>query len=171
MIIRKYRENIRSIIKVFCRRIPVRRPHISNGTAENISLLPGPADIIRTKVGYAYLTITTEEYTDLGNPHIGDKTNTSFSSQINVCPQSTGKRYVHRLCRPVDTGKDGYEDVRSGNKGMERHFKDYKPDHSPKKAEPLPGKLLKHTEKTCKSTYVWLPIEWDGRKAGDPMER
>ena len=49
-------------------------------------------------------------------------------------------------------------------KGMEKHFKDYKPDYSPRKAEPLPGKLLKHTEKTCKSTYVWLPIEWEGEK-------
>ena len=48
--------------------------------------------------------------------------------------------------------------------GMEKHFKDYMPDTSPKEALPLPGKELKHPEKTCKSTYVWLPIEWQGEK-------
>ena len=48
--------------------------------------------------------------------------------------------------------------------GMEKHFKDYKPDTSPREAAPLPGKLLKHSENTSKSTYVWLPIEWEGEK-------
>ena len=48
--------------------------------------------------------------------------------------------------------------------GMKRHFKDYKPDHEPKKAAPLPGKEQKHGENTGKSTYVWLPIEWEGEK-------
>ena len=48
--------------------------------------------------------------------------------------------------------------------GTARHFKDYKPDTAPKKAEPLPGKLLNHTENTSISRYVWLPIEWEGDK-------
>ena len=48
--------------------------------------------------------------------------------------------------------------------GMKKHFKDYKPDYEPKKAGPLPGKEQRHMENTSKSTYVWLPIEWEGEK-------
>ena len=48
--------------------------------------------------------------------------------------------------------------------GMERHFKDYRPDTSPREAAPLPGVLQKHSENTWKSRYVWLPIEWEGEK-------
>ena len=48
--------------------------------------------------------------------------------------------------------------------GTARHFKDYKPDTTPKKEEPLPGKELIHTENTSISRYVWLPIEWERDK-------
>ena len=48
--------------------------------------------------------------------------------------------------------------------GMERHFKDYKPDTSPRKAAPLPGTEQRHKENTSISRYVWLPIEWQGDK-------
>ena len=48
--------------------------------------------------------------------------------------------------------------------GMKRHFKDYKPDTSPKEPAPLPGVLQKHSENTYLSRYVWLPIEWEGEK-------
>lgn len=54
------------------------------------------------------------------------------------------------------------------NKGMERHFRNYKPDTAPKKAVPLPGVLQRHGENTSISRYVWLPIEWEGSK---PMIR
>ena len=48
--------------------------------------------------------------------------------------------------------------------GTARHFKDYKPDLSPRKAEPLPEKEMPHTENTSISRYVWLPMEWDRDK-------
>ena len=41
---------------------------------------------------------------------------------------------------------------------------DYTPDTTPKKAVPLPGAEQKHGENTCRSRYVWLPIEWKGDK-------
>lgn len=118
------------------------------------------------------------EYKDLGNPHIGDATNTSFSSQITCVLKIPGER----LAAVKRSGAEQQEDLyiacadrwMPGKmamkmsaqviKGMERHFADYKPDYSPRKAEPLPGKLLKHSENTSKSTYVWLPIEWEGEK-------
>ena len=48
--------------------------------------------------------------------------------------------------------------------GMERHFKDYKPDTGPKEINSVPGELQKHNENTFRSRYVWLPIEWEGDK-------
>ena len=48
--------------------------------------------------------------------------------------------------------------------GMERHFKDYKPDTEPKEITSVPGKLQKHKENTSRSRYVWLPIDWEGDK-------
>ena len=48
--------------------------------------------------------------------------------------------------------------------GMERHFKDYEPDRSPKEAVPLPGVEQKNVENTCRSRYVWLSLEWEGEK-------
>ena len=48
--------------------------------------------------------------------------------------------------------------------GMERHFKDYQPDESPKEAAPLPGVEQRHKENTSISRYVWLPVEWKGDK-------
>lgn len=41
-------------------------------------------------------------------------------------------------------------------------FKDYKPDLSPRKPQPLSGKLNTHNENTFEARYVWLPIEWEG---------
>ncbi|MBD5495382.1 MAG: hypothetical protein HDR12_13695 [Lachnospiraceae bacterium] len=104
------------------------------------------------------------EYKDLGNPHIGDDSNTSFSSQI-TCVLKVPEKELYIAC--ADRWMPGKMAVKMSAQvivGMEKHFKDYMPDTSPKEALPLPGKELKHPEKTCKSTYVWLPIEWQGEK-------
>lgn len=104
------------------------------------------------------------EYKDLGNSHIGDETNTFFSSQITCVLKVPGKDLYIACADRWMPGKMAMKMSAQVIRGMEKHFKDYKADYSPKKAQPLPGKLLKHTEKTCKSTYVWLPVEWEGDK-------
>ena len=104
------------------------------------------------------------EYRDLGNPHIGDKSDTSFSSQITSVIKLPGTEkyiacadrwmpqwYVKRMAKQIVSG-------------MERHFKDYKPDTSPKEIRELPGELITHKENTYKSRYVFLPVEWEGEK-------
>ena len=48
--------------------------------------------------------------------------------------------------------------------GMEKHFNGYVPDKEPKEIISVPGQLQTHNENTCKSRFVWLPIEWDGDK-------
>ncbi len=104
------------------------------------------------------------EYKSLGNPHVGDRSETSFSSQITSVIRLPGSDsyiacadrwmpqwYIKPLARTIVSG-------------MERHFKDYVPDTGPREITSVPGQLLKHGENTCLSRYVWLPIEWEGDK-------
>lgn len=104
------------------------------------------------------------EYLDLGNPCIGDKTATTFNSQITSVLKIPGTE-LYIACADR-WNPQFWVPVMSKQiiKGMKRHFKDYKPDISPKKAQPLPGTLQKHAENTSISRYVWLPIQWDGEK-------
>ena len=104
------------------------------------------------------------EYKSLGDPHVGDKSGTSFSSQITCVLKLPGtEKYIALADRwmPQWYVKPMAKQILSG---MERHFKDYKPDTSPKEITAVPGVLRKHSENTRKSRYVWLPVEWDGEK-------
>ena len=104
------------------------------------------------------------EYADLGDPCIGDKSATTFSSQITCVIQLPGTdQYIACADRwmPQWYVKPMAKRIISG---MERHFRDYKPDVSPKAAAPLPGAEIKHGEITSISRYVWLPIAWQGDK-------
>ncbi|MBD5101454.1 MAG: family 43 glycosylhydrolase [Subdoligranulum sp.] len=104
------------------------------------------------------------DYTDLGDPCIGDKSNTTFSGQITSVIQVPGtEQYIACADRwmPQWYVKPMAKQILSG---MRRHFKDYTPDTSPKKAAPLTGKEQKHGENTSISRYVWLPIKWQGEK-------
>ena len=104
------------------------------------------------------------KYADLGDPCIGDKTHTTFNSQITCVLRLPGtdqyiacadrwkpQSWVPRMSRQILSG-------------MERHFADYVPDESVKEAAPLPGALQKQTENTSIARYVWLPIQWMGEK-------
>ena len=104
------------------------------------------------------------EYTDLGDPCIGDKSDTTFNSQITCVLKVPGtEQYIAMADRwnPQWWVKLMAKQIISG---MERHFKDYQPDESPKDVHPLPGVEQKHGENTAISRYVWLPIEWEGDK-------
>lgn len=104
------------------------------------------------------------EYTDLGDPHIGDDTHTSFNSQITCVLKIPNKDlYIACADRWLPGKKSAWMAARV-IKGMQRAFKDYVPDRSPKEAAPLSGKKVVHMENTRKATYVWLPIEWEGEK-------
>ena len=104
------------------------------------------------------------EYRDLGDPCIGDRTNTTFNSQITCVLQIPGTdRYIamaDRWCPQWWVPKLSKQIIA----GMERHFKGYEPDRSPKAAAPLPGKEQTNPWNTKISRYVWLPIEWQGEK-------
>ena len=104
------------------------------------------------------------EYKSLGDPHIGDKSDTSFSSQITSVLHIPGTdRYIACADRwmPQWYVKPMAKAIQNG---MRAHFKDYTPDTEPKHITSVPGKLQKHGENTYKSRYVWLPIEWEDEK-------
>lgn len=103
-------------------------------------------------------------YTDLGDPCIGDKSNTTFNSQITCVLKVPGtEQYIACADRwnPQWWVKPMARQVLSG---MKRHFRDYQPDPSPRTANPLPGMEVRHKENTSISRYVWLPVEWEGEK-------
>ena len=77
-----------------------------------------------------------------------------------------------RLAFPVDVCQDVFEHAITAGLEMQvgrvlrvpQRLKAYKPDTSPKEITSVPGTLQKHSENTCLSCYVWLPIEWEGEK-------
>lgn len=104
------------------------------------------------------------EYKDLGDPCVGDKTDTTFNSQITCVLQVPGRKLCIAMADRWMPG--GMIPKMSGMiiRGMEKHFRDYVPDRSPKEAQPLPEQESTHGENTYKSTYVWLPVLWrDGK--------
>lgn len=104
------------------------------------------------------------EYIDLGNPHIGDVSNTSFSSQITSVLKIPGKELYIACADRWKPEREAMEQSSQVIEGMKRYFADYTPDESPKEALPLPGKESEQMEDTSVSRYVWLPIEWEGEK-------
>lgn len=104
------------------------------------------------------------EYRDLGDPCIGDKTNTTFNSQITCVLRILG---TDKLIACADRWMPQWWVPKMAKQilaGMERHFKDYVPERSALEVKPLPGVEQKHNENTWKADYVWLPIEWEGEK-------
>lgn len=103
-------------------------------------------------------------YRSLGDPCEGDHSGTTFCAQITCVVRIPGTgqyiamadRWMPQWWVPLMA-----KQVQSG---MERHFRNYIPDDSPKENTPLPETLQRHRENTCRSRYVWLPLEWKGEK-------
>ena len=104
------------------------------------------------------------KYKSLGDPCIGDKSDTTFSSQITSVINIPG---TDKWIACADRWKpQWYIKLLSKQiiSGMERHFKNYIPDTSEKEITAVSGALAKHNDDTHLSTYVWLPIEWKNDK-------
>ena len=103
------------------------------------------------------------EYRDLGDPCIGDPTNTTFNSQITSVLRLPGTdRYIACADRWMPNPLVPKMSKRIVRK-FEKMFQDYVPDRTPK-TDGVSGKLQRHMENTKHSRYVWLPIEWQGEK-------
>lgn len=156
----EYTEHFKGMLPPYTREAPTyfkrngKRYLFTSGTS---MYFPNPSSV-------ACFTDFHGDYTDLGNPHVGDKSNTSFHSQITCVLKVPGKDLYIAM---ADRWKPGIIDWHMSPvaiKGVQLFFKDYVPDETPKEAEPVSGKLGKHSENTSKARYVWLPIEWEGDK-------
>ena len=110
------------------------------------------------------------EYTDLGDPCIGDTDGTSFYGQFTCIMRIHGiDQYIAMADRwkPTERQKKfGIKYLKLVEKAMSggKHADITTPDYSPRPAGKLSGKPIIHTENTSIARYVWLPIEWDGEK-------
>lgn len=108
------------------------------------------------------------EYTDLGDPCIGDRDGTSFYGQFTCVMKVHGSdQYIAMADRwkPREYQKKfGLGYLKMVEKAMSggRHSDITVPDRSPRPAGSVSGKLLRHRDNTSISRYVWLPVEWQG---------
>lgn len=109
-------------------------------------------------------------YTDLGNPCIGDTDGTSFYGQFTCVLRLPGTdRYIAMADRwkpKPNQMKFGRRYLKLVEKAMssDRHADLRIPDRSIRPAGTLSGKPMTHMENTSIARYVWLPIEWEGDK-------
>jgi len=99
-------------------------------------------------------------YTVLGNPHMGDKSRTSFHSQISSVFRVPGKRDLYIAC--ADRWRPDLMELR-----YEDYARAYEIVFDPAATEvdqrtalaSIPGDLQANTSL---ADYVWLPILWEG---------
>ena len=107
------------------------------------------------------------EYTDLGDPCVGDTDGTSFHGQFTCVLKIPGtEQYIALADRWKPTPlqqKLGLKYLEMVKKAMsgDRHADLIVPDRSARPAGKLSGKLMTHMENTSIARYVWLPIEWE----------
>lgn len=127
---------------------------ITSGTT---GYLPNPSEVAIADTWHGPFKI-------LGNPHIGDASNTSFHSQISCVFKVEGKKDLYIACAD-----------RWLPKKMELQYEDYRglfekafdsENVLGEEREKIISKLEKMTdEDICIADYVWLPVRFDGEKA------
>ena len=108
------------------------------------------------------------EYTDLGDPHVGDKNNISFNSQISwvfKVPDrdlyvACADRWKPKRSTPV-IAELCYKMMDLATKSP-RFDSLTKADYSLKEIKPLPRKETVKFDNTSRADYIWLPVRWEG---------
>lgn len=104
------------------------------------------------------------EYADLGDPCKGDWTGTTFNSQITSILQIAGTdRYIACADRWIPKW-DAPIQAKKMYRNIQREFRSYQPDTSPRIPQPLTGATETFGHNTAISQYVWLPIQWEREK-------
>ena len=126
---------------------------ITSGTS---GYLPNPSEVAIADTWHG-------PYTVLGNPHVGDESNTSFHSQISSIFKVPGKKDLYIACadRWLPTKMDmKYEEYAAL---FEKIFSgDVKPEEMEDRDDYLNDPDMGNT---CIADYVWLPIRFDGDMA------
>ena len=101
-------------------------------------------------------------YTVLGNPHIDDKTNTSFHSQISSVFKVEGKKDLYIACADRWLPQPEFMNLK-----YEEYAEYIRISFSADECEENKEKARKWLESlpkehTKEADYVWLPIQFDG---------
>ena len=97
-------------------------------------------------------------YISLGNPHPGDKTNTSYHSQISCIFKVEGKKDLYIACADRWVPTEMHRKYEVYREMYERYFVEH--DESV-----LNERELSTNEDTSIADYVWLPFRFDGNMA------
>ena len=99
-------------------------------------------------------------FTVLGNPHVGDETDTSFHSQISSVFKVHGKKNLYIACG--DRWLPNLMHV--PYKAVRDMFKGWFTGEMEKGEQIVKEYNLPKYEATCSATYVWLPIVFENDK-------
>lgn len=126
---------------------------ITSGTT---GYLPNPSEVAIADTWHG-------PYTVLGNPHVGDESNTSFHSQISSIFKVPEKKDLYIACadrwlpRMMDRKYEEYAAV------FEKIFSgEYKPEEMEGRDDDFNDPEMGNT---CIADYVWLPIRFEGDMA------
>lgn len=95
----------------------------------------------------------------LGDPHVGDESNTSFHSQISSVFKVPGKKDLYIACADRWLPKEMHRKYEDYAKFFEEFFN---PDTVEMDKNMFEGKDDEPVTNTAKADYVWLPLRFDG---------
>lgn len=95
----------------------------------------------------------------LGDPHVGDGSNTSFHSQISSVLKVEGKKDLYIACADRWLPKEMHRRYEYYSKMFENFFN---PDTVNPELDIFLERDDKPLEETCMADYVWLPLRFEG---------
>lgn len=127
-------------------------------------LTSGMSGYIPNKSDCAFSDSWTKGFVSIGNPHIEDKTNSSYNSQISQVFKVPGKKdlYVSIADRwvpdyPVDAARADMIE-----RAIAAHYEPDKYQVSPAEKQDLMNSPMLESANTSAADYVWLPLTFDG---------
>ncbi len=128
---------------------------ITSGTT---GYLPNPSEVAVADTFHGPFRV-------LGNPHVNDKTGTSFHSQISSVFKVEGKKNLYIAC--ADRWLPEYMDL-PYEEYAEMYHMLYSPTDEKKDLSGVCDKYKKVVENTSIADYVWLPLRFEPPTAENP---
>ena len=101
------------------------------------------------------------QFTVLGNPHVGDASNTSFHSQISCVFKVEGKKDLYIACADRWLPELQHLEYEVYGRLFREHFDPN--HHSDNAMKEMAAYLKGHSfRNTSIADYVWLPLRFDG---------
>ncbi|MBO6154326.1 MAG: family 43 glycosylhydrolase [Lachnospiraceae bacterium] len=139
-------------------------PYVREGVAhfrrngKHYLLTSGTTDYLPNPTEVAVADTWHGPFTELGNPHVGDVTNTSFHSQISSVFKVEGKKDLYIACADRWLPNEMDRKYENYSKIFELLFTGRSDQITPE----MMGKPIERN--TSIANYVWLPLRFDGDK-------